>query len=118
MQHHHARIAVRIALLVLGVLPATVYAAETVYDVLFTVQNIINTLVPIVLGLAVLGVFWGMVRFLFGGSDSEARKGGIKTMLLGILVLFVMVSLWGIIGLLQRTIGIEDAPSPLQQQVR
>lgn len=93
--------------------PVVVHAAEDLGGVLMTINDIINTLIPIILGLAVLGFFWGLVRLLFSKGGSEERSDGIKILLLGILVIFVMVSLWGIIGVLQGTFGIQDTQPPV-----
>lgn len=64
--------------------------------------NILNlaTLTLIIAGFAVY--FWGIsVNILKFEDDPEKRKAYFFW---GLLVLFVMISIWGIIGLLQNTL--------------
>src|SRR3989344_5980593 len=59
-----------------------------------------GTGVLIVLGFAVY--FWGMsINILKFEDDPEKRKAYFFW---GLLVLFLMVSIWGIVGLLERTL--------------
>lgn len=72
------------------------------------VGDTINRLIPVVIALAVLTFFWGLVGYIFKAGG----KGGAKSkdiMIAGILGLFVMVSIWGLIRLLQNTLGVSGA---------
>ena len=70
-------------------------------------QDIISRLVPFAVTLAVLAFFWYLVKFIWkGGQDPEAKSGALKGMGYSVLALFVMVSIWGIIGLLGSIVGI------------
>lgn len=70
------------------------------------VTAIIAMAIPIVGGLALLAFFIGIARFVFAAGDSEAHKSGKQLMIWGLVALFVMFSVWGIIRLLARTIGL------------
>lgn len=101
----------------LGTLVPGLVSAQTGPDlsaiVLLTeqVQNIINALLPIVVALALLFFFWNLVKFIFNAGDDEARAEGKKSMLWGILTLFIIVSIWGIIGFLGTATGIDQGGS-------
>ncbi len=59
-------------------------------------------LIPIMMSLAVLAFFWGLAKWLF--TDGAEGKGeGLKIMMYGILAVFVMASLGGIVAFLQRS---------------
>lgn len=62
----------------------------------------------IMMGIAVVVFFAGMVRFIWANKKGEAGKleEGRRFMLWGVIALFVMVSIWGIVGFLQDTVGI------------
>jgi uncharacterized membrane protein len=68
-----------------------------------------DKLIPILVGLAVLAFFWFLVIFIWkGGEDAGERdkmKGG---MLWSIIAIFVMVSVWGIIGLFGSLVGVQQ----------
>lgn len=58
---------------------------------------------PIAIALAILAFFYGLAKYLFGGADDHSK--GLKIMGMGILAIFVMASLGGIVALLQNTFG-------------
>jgi hypothetical protein len=64
---------------------------------------VVNQVIPMLLGLAVLVFLWGIVKFIANASDPEARSGGIQHMVWGMIGLFVMVGFWGIIGYMQES---------------
>jgi len=76
------------------------------------VQEVMNRLVPIMVGLAVLAFFWFVVVFVWMAKDNpdeqiKARSG----MGYSILAIFVMVSIWGIISFIGNTFGIAQGGS-------
>ena len=73
-------------------------------------NRILNGLVGLAILLAILAVFWGLIKWLFQNS-SEAKSDGIRIMLYGVVAIFVMVSIWGIIRLLQNTFGVTQNTS-------
>lgn len=83
-----------------------------------TLGALIYTLVPVISSLALLAFFWGLGQYLFnfGEGDDKKQKQGRNLMLYGILVIFVMVSVFGIAQLLRRAFGISgdtNAPTPV-----
>jgi hypothetical protein len=69
-------------------------------------QNIVSRLAILSIGLALLAFFWFLIVFIWKGTESaEKRQEGLKGMGYSILALFVMVSIWGIIGLLGNLFG-------------
>ena len=79
----------------------------TLADILWTLSDLVNIAIPIVVSLALLAFFWGLAMFIFQSGDTEKRKNGLQIMIWGIIVLFVIVSLWGIINVLQYTFNVE-----------
>lgn len=78
-------------------------------------QSILNMLLPLVVTLALLFFFWGIMVFILNAGDPEGRSKGIHIMIWGIVALFVIVSIWGIVGLLGSIFGIQlggSAPVP------
>lgn len=65
-----------------------------------SVGNIIALLIPISIGAAMLFFFWGLIQYIRNPGD----KNGRKTMIIGIVALFIMVSIWGIIRLAQTAL--------------
>jgi len=71
--------------------------------------NVVAALLPIAMGLALLAFFWGLAKFIHatGKGDESAVSTGKQLMIWGILALFVMVSIWGIIRFIGRETGID-----------
>ncbi len=86
---------------------AGVADAQTLNEAANNIQKIINTLTTAAYLLAFLAFFWGLARYLFAGGD-DAKKGAVKTMIMSVVVIFIMTSIWGIVKVLQGTLGIKD----------
>ncbi len=107
------------ALLFAALLPV-VTGAVTLGHTISVISNIINGLIPIVLAITVLIFFWGLAMYLLDAGNAERKGDGIRIMVMGIAALFVMVSIWGIIGVLQQTFKVDQAkpivPEPIEQR--
>src|SRR3989338_10689239 len=86
--------------------PLLALAATTLEGILGTIGQLIAVATPIIVALALLAFFWGLAVFIFNSGDAEKRKGGIQIMIWGIIALFVMVSIWGIVNTLQQTFNV------------
>lgn len=62
-----------------------------------SVNQILNSLIPVLIALALVVFFWGLVQYIRKPEISEGKN----VMIAGILALFIMVSIWGIINLVQ-----------------
>ncbi|NBD74066.1 hypothetical protein GVX82_03420 [Patescibacteria group bacterium] len=78
---------------------------------ILSAQQIANQLLPLVLTLALLFFFWSMAVFILNAGDPEARSRAGHQMIWGVIVLFVMVSIWGLVGLLGQITGVEPLPT-------
>jgi quinol-cytochrome oxidoreductase complex cytochrome b subunit len=74
-------------------------AGGSLNDVIINIALLIqNLLIPIVIALALLVFLWGVMKY--GTSrDDQSRKESIAIIINGIIILFVMVSVWGLVWL-------------------
>ncbi|MCR4275035.1 MAG: pilin [Candidatus Campbellbacteria bacterium] len=77
-----------------------------VSNILTAIGRLIDTATPIVIGLALLVFFWGLIKFIMNSDDDEARKKGKGLMIGGIIALFVMVAIVGIINFIAAQVGV------------
>lgn len=102
-------------------LPTMAFAALTALNNLaIGIGTVVTTLIPIVMGLAVLVFFWGLVKYIANADDEGAKESGKNLMIWGMVALFVMVALWGILGFVQTELGINGTitnPPPPAFQV-
>lgn len=101
------------ATFVLFALPAVAFAVNLSEPRQFVqeLKGIVNTLIGVLLALAVVVFFWGLVKYIRTSEKGHAE--GINIMKAGLVSIFVMVSLWGIITLGQEILGVESGNQPL-----
>ena len=97
----------------------TVTTSQGIIGLIRFANTALNDVIVLLITLAIVVFFWGMVRYITGDGKTKAK--GLSTIIYSILALFVMVSVWGIIHLLQSTFGVSntdaaEAPSALQIQ--
>lgn len=82
---------------------------EDLGDIIQLVGAIIDRLIPIAASLALLAFFWGLAKYIFKvGGDENAVKEAKRTMIVGVIALFLIAAVGGIVELLAATIGIEN----------
>ena len=59
----------------------------------------VQTLTVLAVALALLFFFWGLAQFILKSGDAASHEEGKNKMVWGVIALFVMVSIWGIVGL-------------------
>ncbi len=69
---------------------------------------IFNAIMPLLWAVAILAFVWGVVNFIIYGADKTKRKEGVKFITGGLIGLFVMLSIWGLIGLLTNTFQLDN----------
>jgi len=105
----------RILLLVAVIsLPVMVFGqAEDLDAAYVTIKNIIsNIVIPLIIAIAGLYFMWGVVQYVTAGDSEEKRDSGRSMMVYGIVALFVMISVWGLVNLLADTFGLGNALDP------
>ena len=105
----------------ISLLPGAAFAqsADNVLSLVAQVGSISNDLISLVFKLALLFFIWGIAKFILSlGSGADPAEGR-SIMVWGIIALFVMTSIWGIVGFLQNMVGIQgggSAPVPGVEQ--
>lgn len=86
-------------------LPLLVWAQSNdgVHGLLSRVEQLIGRIIPIIIALALLLFLWGVLQFFFT-KDPEKQKNSKSFMFWGIIALFVMVSVWGLVRIVSETV--------------
>ncbi|MFW0870879.1 MAG: hypothetical protein ACKKL4_00225 [Patescibacteria group bacterium] len=79
----------------------TLAFAQTFKSLVDDLVFIINASIGIIVALSVAVFFYGMAMYVFrmGSGSTEGHTGGYNLMMWGILIFFVMASVWGIVNL-------------------
>lgn len=94
-------------LLALGMyaVPAIAFA-QTLGSILADIRGLLDTLVPILIVLALVYFIWGVIKYITSTGDEEGQSQARNIMIWGIIALFVIVSVWGLVAVLQSTFGV------------
>jgi len=84
-------------------MPFTVFAQPestrvlTFADLAFLLIDILNIVIQIGMASALLVFLWGLAQYVFKAEDENSIQYGKFLMTWGILALFILVSVWGIL---------------------
>jgi hypothetical protein len=67
---------------------------------------IINPILALLFAAGLLYFLWGVTMFIWNSDSEDARREGSKHMLWGVIGMFIMVAVWGIIGVIENTFGL------------
>lgn len=112
----------KILIFIFLIFPIVVSAQiNTFKDLLTAIMSLIALLIPLAYGLALLFFLWGIAKFIFKAGDEKAKEDGKRLMVWGVIALFVITSIWGIIavfrydllGIPTRNMISPPGPSPI-----
>ena len=96
-------------ILALALFPAFASAQlGNINNLLDSFGDLVRVALPIVVALALLAFFWGLAKFIFASGDEDKRDDGKRIMIWGIVALFVMVSVWGLVNFVGDALGIDQ----------
>ncbi len=74
-------------------------------DVLGKIEaNILNPLILLLFGIATVVFMWGVVKYIANADNESERSKGSKAIVYGIVGMFVMFSVFGIMNLIANTV--------------
>jgi hypothetical protein len=85
-------------------LPGFAYASFT--DLTGKVSGWTRDLIPLIISLGLVYFLWGVFLYIKAGSDEASKSSSKQIMYNGVIALFVMISVWGLVSLLQTSLGI------------
>jgi len=95
----------------LSILPSIAFAQgpnlNYIQNAVDQIGFLVEQLIPLVIGIGLLFFIWGLVQFILASGSEEAKEVGKRRMIWGILALFVIVSVWGLVQLLAEISGVQ-----------
>jgi hypothetical protein len=86
--------------------PRTTYLGRLV----ISIGQIINQATVLLGSIALLVFFWGIVKYISKRGDEKGIEEAKNTIKWGLIALFVMFSVWGLVQALGATIGVNTPP--------
>ncbi len=112
-----------LSILTLALTPVFTFAQGTA-PVTRTVDGFLNYVIylagralPLLILVAVVLLLFGIVKTFFFSSSDDGRKEGKSFIIWGIVALFVMVSVWGLVNVLRATFQLDNNNVPLAPAV-
>lgn len=104
----------KVIIAALALTPAFAFAQNlgNLTNLLTSFGNLVRLALPIVVALALLAFFWGLVKFIFNAGDEAAKEQGKSIMIWGLVALFVMVSVWGLVQFIGTAFNIGTPATP------
>ena len=77
---------------------------------------VVQPLLVLLFGVAFIIFIWGVVAYIRNSDSDKDRAEGQQSILWGLVGMVIMISAFGIINIIQGTIGVE--PTPTQQTIQ
>lgn len=89
--------------ILLLLVPHTTHAETLKQIINGNIIPIFNSLVGLIMVLALLGFIAGVIRFMYTAGDDKSRSDGKTLMVWGTVALFLMISIWGVVTIVRDT---------------
>lgn len=89
-------------------MPFMAGAVSDVNDLFALAEGILGKLVPMLIAVAVIILLVAILGYIKAGGDEDKKKTYKDLMIYGIIGLFVMVSIWGLVGILDKTLNLDN----------
>jgi hypothetical protein len=96
----------KLAPLGLWLAPLLAFAQTTLGTIIGEVSRLINLVLPVIVTVGLIVFFVGLIQYLTAGGDPEKTKAARGTMIYGVIIFFVMVTIWGLVTVLQNTFNV------------
>lgn len=92
-----------------GLLPMLAFAQNDtqILGILGIVQTVLGFIIPMLITLGIIYFIYGVIGYV-SAKDEEKRGEARGAMIYGIIGLFVIVSIWGLIGFLGNATGVDQ----------
>ncbi len=77
------------------------------------ILSILSLVFPVLVALATVGFLWGVVVYIRSAADEKARTEGRQRITWGLIALFMILSVWGLVGILLGTFLENGSPTTL-----
>lgn len=79
---------------------------------------ILNSYVtPLLVTIAMVFFIWGVIQYYLNPDNEEKKKKGKSFIIGGLIALFVIIAMWGLVGLLVHTFGFDTKPNITVPQI-
>lgn len=94
--------------------PMTVWAqtTTTIKSIANDLTGLLESLVPVLVGVGLLAFIFGLTEYIFQAGNKGAVETGRNRMITGIIGLFAIATIWGLVQLLGATLDLGITTTP------
>jgi hypothetical protein len=74
-----------------------------------TIQGLATKVIPLIMVFATVVFLWGVLKILTAGGEEESLSEGKSYVMYGLIGLFIMSAVWGLVGIIGDTFGVKGA---------
>lgn len=89
-------------------MPLVSFGITRIQDILNTVKDLMELGIPILILLGLLYFLYGLTEYIFA-SEEGGKADGRNRIIYGIVGLFVMATVWGLVQVLAASFGVSGA---------
>jgi|SRR3989338_6658004 len=105
----------KISVSTLALAPMLAFAADDIAGIFSTMTTILNdAVIPFLFLVATVIFLYGVIMYLTAGGDEEKASNGKKYIIWGIIALFAMVAIWGLVWAVSNTFSLPGTGIPTQ----
>lgn len=93
-------------------LAAFAAAADIVSPILVNVKAALDIVVPIAITLALIYFIWQVIQYVIA-ADEESKTDKRQKMLYGVVGLFVIIAIWGLVNFIASYLGVNPTANPI-----
>ena len=90
--------------------------ARTLGDILNpttgTIPQILNIVIPILMVIATIVFIWGIISYILSAGSDERKKEAKNLIIWGLIGLFVIGAMWGLVTVIASTFGVSETVIP------
>jgi uncharacterized membrane protein len=84
---------------------------SNIFNLLNVIKTTLNYIIPLLVSVAVIYFIWGVIEQVIAQNEEE-RKQSRDRIIQGIVGLFVIVAVWGIVRFVGTTLGVSVSSDP------
>lgn len=93
--------------------PLVAFAATDLISPIFTnVKEALDIVVPIAITLALIYFIWQVIQYVIA-ADEESKTDKRQKMLYGVVGLFVIIAIWGLVNFIGTYLGVSPTANPI-----
>ena len=92
--------------------PVVIFAQSTIEGLLGTVNDVLAIVIPLLITIALIYFLWGVAKYVMSQGDESAQTEARGMIIHGIIALFVIISVWAFVGVLNSTFNVQAGGGP------